>query len=79
MQLSESQSRDLLAKHAVFVTEICEKCGNILGPIRFTRYREEGEWCSKRCRDGFDRKPGTCLGCGVPLNGNRKASPLTKY
>jgi uncharacterized Zn finger protein (UPF0148 family) len=24
--------------------------------------------------DGFERKPGTCLGCGVPLNGKRQGA-----
>jgi hypothetical protein len=74
MRLTEEQSRALLAKHGAYVTEVCDKCGKILGPIRFTRCGQTGEWCSKRCRDGFERKPGTCLGCGVPLNGKRKGA-----
>ena len=74
MRLSEEQTRALLAKHGVYVTEVCDKCGKILGPVRFTRYGQTGEWCSKRCRDGFERKPGTCLSCGVPLNGKRKGA-----
>jgi hypothetical protein len=74
MRLSEEQSRALLAKYGAYVTEVCDKCGKILGPIRFTQYGQTGEWCSKRCRDGFERKPGTCLGCGVPLNGKRKGA-----
>lgn len=28
----------------------------------------------QRCRDGFERKLGTCLGCGVPLTGMRKGA-----
>jgi hypothetical protein len=74
MRLTESQSRELLEKYGVYVAEVCDKCGKILGPIRFTRCGQTGEWCSKRCRDGFERKPGTCFGCGVPLNGKRKGS-----
>jgi hypothetical protein len=74
MRLTEEQSRALLAKRGAYVTEVCDKCGKILGPIRFTRCGQAGEWCSKRCRDGFERKPGTCLGCGVPLNGKRKGA-----
>jgi hypothetical protein len=74
MQLTELQRRELLAKHGVYVNEACDKCGKILGPIRFTRYGQMGEWCSKGCRDEFERKPGTCLGCGVPLNGKRKGA-----
>jgi endogenous inhibitor of DNA gyrase (YacG/DUF329 family) len=74
MQLTQVQSRDLLQKHGVYVTEACDKCGKILGPVRFTRAGQAGEWCSKRCRDGFERKPGACLGCGVSLNGKRKGA-----
>jgi hypothetical protein len=74
MRLSEAQSRALLERYGAFVTEVCDKCGKILGPIRFTRCGQSGEWFSKRCRDGFERKPGTCLGCGVPLNGKRKGA-----
>jgi hypothetical protein len=70
MRLTEEQSRSLLVKHGAYVTEVCDKCGKILGPVRFTRYGQTGEWCS----DGFERKAGTCLGCGVPLNGKRKGA-----
>jgi hypothetical protein len=52
MKLTEAQSRALLAKHGVYVTEACDKCGKILGHVRFTRYGEKGEWCSRECRDG---------------------------
>lgn len=52
MRLTEAQSRALLAKHGVRVTEACDQCGQILGPVRFTRYGEPGEWCSRECRDG---------------------------
>jgi len=52
MRLTETQSRALLAKHGVYVTEVCDACGKILGHVRFTRYGEPGEWCSRECRDG---------------------------
>ena len=52
MRLTEEQSRALLAKHGVYVTEVCDKCRKILGHVRFTRYSESGEWCSRLCRDG---------------------------
>jgi hypothetical protein len=74
MRLTEAQSRELLAKYGAYVNEVCDKCGKILGPIRFTRCGQKGEWCSKGCRDGFERKPGTCLGCGVSLRGMRKGA-----
>jgi len=51
MRLTEEQSGALLAKHGVYVTEACDKCGQILGPVPFTRFREPGVWCSRECRD----------------------------
>jgi hypothetical protein len=54
MRLTESQSRALLAKHGVYVTEVCNGCGKILGHVRFTRLGEKGEWCSRECRDGVE-------------------------
>ena len=52
MRITEEQSRLLLAKHGVYVTEVCDKCGKILGHVRFTRYGEPGAWCCRECRDG---------------------------
>src|SRR5437879_1197425 len=52
MRLTEAQSRELLAKHDVYATEACDKCGKILGYVRFKSYGEQGEWCSLLCRDG---------------------------
>ncbi len=74
MRLTEAQSRELLRIHGAYVTAACDKCGKIIGPVCITKYGQTGEWCSKRCRDGFERKPGTCLGCGVPLIGMRKGA-----
>jgi len=50
MQLGNLQSYELLAKHAVFAKECCDRCGRMLGPVRFTRRGEDGVWCSRRCR-----------------------------
>ena len=72
MRLTEAQSRELLRTHGVYVTEAGDKCGKILGHVRFTRYGEKGEWCSRLCRDGVEHKAHTCYGCGVSLNGKRK-------
>lgn len=52
MPITEEQSRTLLAKYGVYVTEVCDKCGKILGHVRFTRYGEPGAWCCRECRDG---------------------------
>lgn len=55
MQLTVQQARALLAKHGVYACEICEKCGMVLGAIRFTRKCEAGEWCSRECRGDVQR------------------------
>jgi hypothetical protein len=70
------QSRTLLEKHGVYVTEACERCGKILGPIRFTRHGEPGEWCSRECRDGAKaQEPGHCQYCKAKLpQGKRRGA-----
>ena len=50
MLLTTAQAYDLLAKHGVFVREACNRCGQVLGPVRYTRRGESGEWCSRECR-----------------------------
>lgn len=50
MHLSNEQAHDLLGKHGVFALECCDKCGRILGAVRYTRRGESGEWCSRECR-----------------------------
>ena len=74
MRLSESQSRELLCKCGAYVTEACDKCGTVLGPIRWTISGETGAWCSQKCRDGIERQAGMCQGCGVSLAGKRKGA-----
>jgi hypothetical protein len=52
MKLKKTQSEQLLREHGIWVTEACDRCGKLLGAIRWTRRGEPGEWCSKLCRDG---------------------------
>lgn len=81
MRLTEAQSRELLAKHGVYVTEVCDKCGKILGHVRFTRYGEKGEWCSQLCRDGavaIERYKSTRKG-GRPRNYETNADRQRAY
>ena len=48
MRLTEAQSRELLQKHGVYVTETCDKCGKALGTERhFSRFGEVAAWCSR--------------------------------
>jgi hypothetical protein len=72
MQLNEGQSRKLMRTHGIYAKEACDRCGRILGPVRWTLRDQQGAWCSPKCRDGVDRSPGVCRGCGTPLNGKRK-------
>lgn len=58
MQLTEARSRDLLRTHGVYVKSACDRCGKIFGAVRYTWRDEPGEWCSRFCRDGVDRKAG---------------------
>lgn len=80
MKLTREQSQKLLRERGIWITEACDKCGKLLGSVRWTRKGEPGEWCSAQCRDGIkasatqpaDSK--TCMECGVPLTGKRSDS-----
>jgi hypothetical protein len=75
MKLTTRQAYERLLKHGCYVTEACDKCGQLLGPVRFTRYGESGVWCSRECRDGAEaHTPGTCKGCGTSLAGLRRGT-----
>jgi hypothetical protein len=74
MRLSEAQSRALVLAHSTYVKEVCDSCGGVLGPIRFTSQGDAGAWCSRGCRDGVDHNPGVCRGCGTSLVGKRRGA-----
>ena len=74
MRLSEKQSSQVLRTHGVYFTEVCDRCGRVIGPIRWTIRGEPGAWCSRKCRDGVDHQPGVCLGCGTSLAGERRGA-----
>src|SRR5579863_2421169 len=76
MHLTREQSYALLEKHGCYVTEVCDKCGQIIGPVRFTMRDDKGVWCSRECRDGKEvHEPGTCLHCKAKLpEGRRRGS-----
>ena len=50
VQLVIQKSYELLANYGCFAREICDKCGIVLGPVRFTRYGESEAYCSRACR-----------------------------
>jgi hypothetical protein len=76
MRLTTRQSCDLLAKHGCYLAEICDRCGQILGPLRYTRRGDHGVWCSRECRDGKEaHTPRTCKHCKAKLpEGKRRGA-----
>jgi hypothetical protein len=75
MKLTTQQAYALLEKHGSYITEICDRCGKGIGPVRFTRKDDAGVWCSRECRNGKEaHAPGTCKGCGASLAGERKGT-----
>ena len=76
MRLTTQQAYGLFAKHGSYITEICDACGNGLGPVRYTRKGDGGVWCSRECRDGKEaHAPSTCKGCHAKLpDGKRRGS-----
>jgi hypothetical protein len=56
MLLAIQKSYELLAKCGFFAREICDKCGTVLGAVRFTRRDESGVWCSRECRGDIQRE-----------------------
>jgi uncharacterized Zn finger protein (UPF0148 family) len=58
----------------MYISEVCDRCGTVIGPIRWTIRGEPGVWCSQECRDGIERQARTCQGCGVSLLGKRKGA-----
>jgi hypothetical protein len=68
MKLTTQQAYALLEKHGSYITEICDACGQGIGPVRYTRRGDSGVWCSRECRDGKEaRQPGTCQHCRASL------------
>jgi hypothetical protein len=55
MKLIREQCQRLLRDRGIWTTEACDKCGQLLGSIRWTQRGEPGEWCSAACRDGVSR------------------------
>jgi hypothetical protein len=55
MILRDELRRRLLADRGIYVKECCDKCGQLLGPVRFTRKDDPGAWCSTDCRGDCER------------------------
>ena len=77
MKLSAEQQAAIRERYGVCVNEACDKCGQVLGRVRFTSKDEPGEWCSRECRDGVEaHAPGTCKGCGARLPEGKRRGAL---
>jgi hypothetical protein len=55
MKITPGQSRELLERFGCYVTEACDKCGQLLGSVRYMRRGGPGEWCSRECRGDSER------------------------
>jgi hypothetical protein len=55
MLLAIQKSYELLANYGFFAREICDKCGIVLGAVRFTQYCESEVYCSRECRGNAHR------------------------
>ena len=62
MLLTTQKSYELLANYGCFAREICDKCGVVLGAVRFTRYGESEVYCSRECRGDAQRSVTLRLG-----------------
>ena len=50
MKLTMQESYAALDKFGCYVTEACDRCGKLLGPVRYTQKGDTGVWCSRECR-----------------------------
>lgn len=53
MRIAIEQQRALRRERGDCANEACDRCGRILGAVRYTQRGEPGEWCSEVCRDGI--------------------------
>jgi hypothetical protein len=54
MELTVEQ-RAKIRERGIRVNDACDKCGRLLGAVRWTIRGQAGEWCSPSCRDGADQ------------------------
>jgi hypothetical protein len=74
MLLDAEVRLQLQRDRGLYVRECCDKCGKLLGPVRFTRRGDLGVWCSRQCRDGVAHSSACCGACGTPLGGKRRGA-----
>ena len=76
MMLSIELRERLKRVRGICVHECCNRCGQLLGAVRYTHFGQSGAWCSRQCRDGADaHDPGTCKTCSARLpEGKRRGT-----
>ena len=57
MKLTARQAYELLEKNGSYITEICDRCGKGIGPVRLTRKDDPGVCYGRECRDGKEAHP----------------------
>lgn len=55
MMLREELRRRLPEDRGIYVKEPCDTRGQPLGPVRYTRRGEPGQWGSRECRGDSER------------------------
>jgi hypothetical protein len=55
MQISLTATYELLDRSGIWAREACDRCGQVLGAVRFTRRGDAGVWCSSACRGDRER------------------------
>src|SRR5690349_20304325 len=77
MMLREDLRSRLLADRGIDVKECCDRCGQLLGAVRFTRKDEPGVWCSRECRG--DEVQNTVRRGGRPRKHDSDAAKQSAY
>jgi len=73
MMLRDELRRRLLEDRGIYVNEACDKCGQLLGAVRYTRKDGPSVWCSRECRDGVGAHvPGSCQHCRAKLPAGKR-------
>jgi hypothetical protein len=54
--ISRELQKPLREEYGLYVHDACDRCGQILGAVRFTHFGDSGVWCSRECRGDGDRR-----------------------
>lgn len=74
MRLTAELQARVSALYGICANEACDKCGNVLTEVRWTRKDRPETYCSELCRAGIERVIERCAGCGTELTGMRRGA-----